>query len=96
MLKCPRDEKWKNNFQYFNFRAQYPDNEWFQLTGLIHDLGKVMIGMTKHIFCNLIMTTTVSIEIIRLKSFLSNNFERFSKWDMVDRSNSIPSTYNLT
>lgn len=23
-------------------RAQYPDNEWFQLTGLIHDLGKVM------------------------------------------------------
>ena len=23
-------------------RAQYPDNEWFQLTGLIHDLGKVI------------------------------------------------------
>ncbi len=46
MLKCPNDEKWKNKFHYFNFRAQYPDNEWFQLTGLIHDLGKVMIGMT--------------------------------------------------
>lgn len=23
-------------------RAEYPDDDWFQLTGLIHDLGKVM------------------------------------------------------
>ena len=86
----------ENYFHDFNFRAQYPDNEWFQLTGLIHDLGKVMIGMTKHIFSNLIMTSTVSIQIIKLQAVLFNNFERFSKWDMVDRSNSIPSTYNLT
>ena len=23
-------------------RAEHPDKEWFQLTGLIHDLGKVI------------------------------------------------------
>ena len=26
-------------------RANHPDKEWFQLTGLIHDLGKVMNGL---------------------------------------------------
>ena len=23
-------------------RERYPDNDWFQLTGLVHDLGKLM------------------------------------------------------
>src|SRR4051812_13899098 len=23
-------------------RAKYPDDDWFQLTGLIHDLGKIL------------------------------------------------------
>ena len=29
-------------------RAKHPDKEWFQLTGLIHDLGKVKFRTIPH------------------------------------------------
>ena len=29
-------------------RAKHPDKEWFQLTGLIHDLGKVKFRTMPH------------------------------------------------
>lgn len=40
------DADFPNSFHAFQtaetIRAKYPDLDWFQLTGLIHDLGKVM------------------------------------------------------
>ena len=29
-------------------REKYPDKEWFQITGLIHDLGKVRFVLKKN------------------------------------------------
>ena len=40
------DAQFANSIHAFQtaeaIRAEHPDDDWFQLTGLIHDLGKVM------------------------------------------------------
>lgn len=44
--KCDPDAQFANTLHAYQtaeeIRAKYPDDDWLHLTGLIHDLGKVM------------------------------------------------------